>query len=97
MDIRNVTQFANFVSSTNLVGLDTSFLQIVQCLSGYSAACNCYKKEDKLNMYVKCNKAYHQAVKHVVPKFRHEFLSQTGERQISFYNDQGQLISVMTR
>jgi len=97
MDIRNVTQFANFVSSTHLVGLDTSFLQIVQCLNGYNAACNCYKKEDKLKLYEKCNAAYHQAVKHVVPKFRHEFLSKTGERQISFYTDQGHLIIVMTR
>ena len=97
MDIRNVTQFANFVNSTHLVGLDASFLQIVQCLNGYNAACNCYKKEDKLNMYAKCNAAYHQAVKHVVPKLRHEFLSKTGERNISFYNDQGQLILSVTR
>ena len=58
MEIRNVTQFASFISSNGFNNLDGIFIQIIQCVNTYSAACNCYKVEDKRKIYSMCCKLY---------------------------------------
>ena len=95
MDIRNATQFANFVSKGNLVNLDMTFQQVVFCINNYNAACNCWKAEDKKKLYDNCTVTYMNAVKSVVPRFK--FLSKTEERQIQFYTDNGALIGLVCR
>ena len=97
MDIRNATQFANFVSKGNLVNLDMTFQQVVFCINNYNAACNCWKAEDKKKLYDNCTVTYMNAVKSVVPRFKNEFLSKTEERQIQFYLDNGSLIGLVCR
>jgi hypothetical protein len=97
MDIRNATQFANFVSKGNLQNLDMTFQQVVFCINNYNAACNCWKAEDKKKLYDNCTVTYMNAVKSVVPKFKNEFLSKTEERQIQFYTDNGALIGLVCR
>jgi hypothetical protein len=97
MDIRNATQFANFVSKGNLVNLDMTFQQVVFCINNYNAACNCWKAEDKKKLYDNCTVTYMNAVKSVVPRFKNEFLSKTEERQIQFYTDNGALIGLVCR
>jgi hypothetical protein len=97
MDIRNVTQFCNFITSNGFNKSNGSLQQIVSCIDGYSAACNCHKVEDKQKMYAICNKLYSDAIKHIVPTLKHEFLSKTSERQIIFYSDNGTLISILSR
>ena len=51
MEIRNVTQFANFISCYGFAGLDGSFQQVITCVNTYKASCNCYKAEDKQTLY----------------------------------------------
>jgi len=97
MDIGNVTQFAAFISANNLINLDSSLSQVVRCMDTYNAACNCHKREDKLEIYASCNQTYYHAVKNVIPKLKTQFLATTQERQIAFYNDQHQLIGIMSR
>lgn len=97
MDIRNVTQFVNFLSSNGLGTADTLFVQVTQCLHNYEHACNCYKKEDKMALYNACKRLYIDAVNGVVPKMKNVFLSKTTERQIAFYTDEGSLISILSR
>ena len=97
MDIRNATQFANFVSKKNLVNLDMSFQQVVFCINNYNAACNCWKAEQKKKLYDNCTVAYQNAVQNIIPKFKNEFLSKTEERQIQFYLDNGSLIGLVCR
>ena|ERR1035437_895397 len=97
MDIRNATQFANFVSKGNLQNLDMTFQQIVFCINNYNAACNCWKAEDKKKLYDNCTVIYMNAVKNIVPKFKNEFLSKTEERRIQFYTDNGALIGLVCR
>lgn len=97
MNIQNITQFASFISDHDLVKLDSTLLQIINCLNTYKSACSCYKSEDKLNLYNSCNAAYMVAVKTIVPKFKFEFLSKTYERQISFLNDKGHIIGIISR
>jgi hypothetical protein len=97
MDIGNVIQFVSFINANNLINLDSSLSQVVRCMDTYSAACNCHKREDKLEIYATCNQTYYHAVKNVIPKLKPQFLATTSERQISFYNDQHQLIGTISR
>ena len=97
MDIRNATQFADFISKGGLQNLDMNFQQVIFCINNYNAACNCWKADYKKKLYDDCSTAYMNAVKNVVPKFKTEFLSKTEERQIQFYLDNGTLIGLVCR
>lgn len=97
MDIRNVTQFASFISANGFQQLDGIFRQSVDCINGYSSACNCYKVEDKQRLYAACNKLYMDAVRHVVPRFKTIILAKIPDRQISFFSDNGTLIGIVSR
>jgi hypothetical protein len=97
MDIRNVTQFSNFISENELTSLDHVFKQIPICLADFSRRCNCHRKEDKSRIYSKCNVFYINAVKIAAARFKNEFLSKTPEKSITFYNENGSLIMTMHR
>jgi hypothetical protein len=88
---------ARFLSANNLVQLDQSFIQLVHCINNYAASCNCHKKSDKDDLYRTCTKMYLDGVRHVVSRFKNEFLSKTGERQVAFYSEQNQLILIISR
>lgn len=97
MDFKNPTEFARFLSDNELSRLDSTFSQLVNCINNYAAACTCDKREDKLRMYGVCTKLYQDGVQHVVPKFKNEFLSKTTDRQLAFYTESGQLITIISR
>lgn len=97
MEIRNVTQFANFVSTNGLMTLDSMFIQTVNCLNTYKAMCNCRGGADKLRLYGNCNKLYSDSVKVIVPRLKDQFLSKVQEYQISFYSEDGHLMGVISR
>jgi len=97
MDIRNVTQFASFISDNDLGRIDGIFQQVITCINTYKFSCNCYKLEDKQKLYASCNKMYMDSVQHIVPRFKNEFLSKIPERQISFYMENGGLIFILSR
>ncbi len=84
--------FVNFLSANGLADKDSLFTQMVNCVNNFRAACNCYKKEDKLKMWKTCGSLFNNAVAHVVPKWKEEFLSKTTERQIIFYTEHGDLL-----
>ena len=65
MDIRNVTQFSNFVEGNNLTRLDSNFQQIVNCLNAYKRGCDCWKRSDRETEYKKCYNQYLSTVKRV--------------------------------
>lgn len=97
MDIRNATQFADFLSSSGLSTLDSSFIQIINCANNFRSMCNCYKASDKAKMYNQCNQMYANSVSYVIPKFKNQLLSKTSDRSIYFYSDSGALIGKVTR
>ncbi len=97
MNIKNATEFAMFVSKYNLVQEDSTLQQILNCINSYSAACSCWKAEEKAKMYETCNRIYYHAVKHVVPKLKTSFFAVIPDRQITFYNDSNQIIAIVSR
>jgi hypothetical protein len=97
MEIRNVTQFANFLESNGLQTLDGGFVQTIACVKNFSVACNCYKVEDKQKIYKICCNLYINSVTQLVPKFKNAILQKIPEGRISFYNDNGGLIAIVSR
>lgn len=97
MQINNVTQFVNFLSSNSFQDLDTMFIQTIQCVSKYSSTCSCYKAEDKMKMYNLCCKLYLDSVVHVIPKFKNIILQKIPEGKITFLNDNGSVIAIVSR
>lgn len=97
MEIKNVTQFCNFIKSNNLTALDSVFSQIITCINNYAASCNCHKVQDKQKIYDNCNRLYTDAVRNIVPKFKNVILPKIPEGRISFYVDNGGLISILSR
>lgn len=97
MDIRNVTQFASFVSSNGLITLDLNFKQIAICIGDFMRYCGCHRQADKDRIYQNCNRIYIEAVKLAATRFKNEFLSKTTDRQIAFYLDNNQLIATVSR
>jgi hypothetical protein len=97
MDIRNPTQFANFIKTGELMNLDMVFLQICHCIENVSKACNCHGNDAKQKMYNNCNVLYANAVRTLVPRFKDNFLSKTEDRQIQFYLENGTLIGLVCR
>jgi hypothetical protein len=97
MNISSPTDMARFVSANELVHLDQNFSQLVNCINNYAVACNCHKKEDKDKLYGVCTRLYLDGARHVVSRFKHQFLAKTTDRQIAFYTEQGQLIVIMSR
>lgn len=97
MEISNVTQFANFIQANNLMALDATFLQVVNCIQNFSTACNCYKAEDKQRIFNMCCKLYVDAVRIVVPKHKNVILQRVPEGRITFRSDNGSLIAIVSR
>jgi hypothetical protein len=97
MDIRNVTEFSNFVQTKNLTRLDATFQHMVNCVEEYRRGCDCWRRSERDAQYQKCTKQYLSIVRGIVPRFKNEFLAQTTERQICFYTENGQLIIILSR
>lgn len=97
MEIHNPTQFASFVSSNGLTGLDELFNQVVICIGDYSRQCNCHRQNDKVRIYQNCNKLYSAAAMIAGTRLKGEFLNKTSDRQIAFYSENGTLIAIASR
>lgn len=97
MDIRNATQFANFIQQSGLAMKDMAFQQVTFCVSQLGKMCNCWKAEDKKKLYDNCTLTYINAVKNVVPRFKEDFISKTEDRTINFYTENGALIGIVNR
>jgi hypothetical protein len=97
MDIRNATQFANFISQHGLASLHPTFQQVVTCIHDYSVACNCHANENKATLYNNCNNMYNSGATVASTKFRSIFLSKIPDRIISFFNDSGKIIAIASR
>lgn len=97
MEIRNVTQFSNYIESNDLTRLDPSFQTIVSCMAEYKRGCDCWKREDRDKQYSKCVNLYLSASRHLVNRFKNEFLAKTAERQIILYTENGTMIVILNR
>ena len=97
MDIRNATQFSNFVKAAHIESLDMAFQQVVMCVNNYAGACNCWKAEVKQRLYDDCTRKYMDAVRNAVPRLKSQILDKTSDRQITFFLDNRTVIGLICR
>ena len=97
MDIRSATNFLSLVQQYGMKDLHPLFNQLENCLNNYDAACDCYKRNDRVEMYRKCNNIYCESIRSVIPSLRLQFLMKTGEHRISFYTEHGALLMTISR
>ena len=87
MNIANATEFNNFIKSNEFFNADPVFGQLNQCLDTYLHKCNCYNKQDKIDMYNKCNSLYYSIISGTMPKLKSKILAKIGDRMIYFYDN----------
>ena len=92
MDIRNVTEFRNFVNLNGLTNSHSTLQGLVGCVMDYERACGCWSQEKKQKIYNNCKILYAQAVSIATSQMRNAFLSKAPDRRLNFYQD-GQLLA----
>jgi hypothetical protein len=97
MDIRNVTQFYNFITQNDMVNLHSALQQISDCIHNYQLACSCYDGTVRNKTYQDCNRKYIDAVRSAVPSLSAQFLSKTGNNTIEFFWDETNYIRSIRR
>ena len=97
MEIRSASQFLSFIQQYGINNSHVLFTQLENCLNNYQSACDCYKSNDKIDMYKKCNNIYCESIRSVIPSLRLQFLMKTGEHRISFYTEHGALLMTISR
>lgn len=95
MEIKNVTEFRNFIRSNNLNGINGLIDQTTTCVDEYEHGCNCWKAKERQNIYNRCRVNYENAVG-VSMGLKTRFLQCTSDSMITFFSD-GRVIGVMRR
>ena len=98
MEIKNATQFVNFIVDHKLQNLHPSFNAIVICLNDYKRFCvGCSSVTKRDEIYNNCNQQYEQIIKGVLLNFTGQFLSAVNESRISFYKDEVKYLGSISR
>ena len=96
MDIRNATEFRNFLNIAQLRGLHQSFDAVCHCMMDYERGCDCWKSNQKQKVYENCKMMYQNAVALAMCSYKGQFLARTPDGQICFFQD-GRPIGTMRR
>lgn len=98
MDIRNFTQFANLLASTQTIHLNGSFDRIFTCMMLYNSFCSCggNTDRDRASKHSECNRIYREALGSVDGIKAHLFKN-SSDNTISFYIDDVHHIKTLCR
>jgi hypothetical protein len=94
MEIKNVTQFNNFISGNNLSNSHPNFSKLTLCLTDYSRMCNCGNQIDRDKKYNECNQLYIQAINSISPQLKYLMMSKITDSYISFNVDNRHIKSI---
>lgn len=93
MEIRNVTEFRNFVVNNKLSVLSQEIHAVVVCVADYERGRSCWKASDRDRIYANCKALYVKAVGLVARQFASNFSAYSLDR-INFSLDGVPLVSV---
>jgi len=94
MDIRNVTEFRNFLRVNGLSNSHPTFQAVLSCVMDYERTCNCSSKMTKQNIYNNCKRLYGIAAGVAVTSMRTEVLSKIPDRRLRLFQDNALLASI---
>jgi len=87
MDIRNVTEFRNFVNANQLNGLSKEIQAVTICITDYERGCSCWKEGDRQKIYDNCKALYIRAVGIITSQFSSQFVEKTPDKRVNFFQD----------
>ncbi len=98
MDVRNFTQFASLLSSTQTIQFNSAFDRLVTCMQVYNSMCQCggNSNQDKTNKHNECNRIYRESINSTDSIKSHLFQGTT-DNTISFYIDDSHHIKTLVR
>lgn len=87
MDIKNVTEFRNYVDAHGFRSLHKDIEATCICVMDYERGCNCWKANDRQKVYNNCKALYARAVGTITKLFAPQFLTYAQGHGITFYQD----------
>lgn len=87
MDIRNVTEFRNFVDAHGLRSLHRDIEATCVCVMDYERGCSCWNNSDRQKIYNNCKGLYARSVGVIVKMFSPQFLNFAPKNIITFWQD----------
>lgn len=96
MDIRNVTEFRNFVNNNQLRTLHSAIDAVCICVMDYEKGCGCWNNNDRQRIYENCKILYQQAIGVISNTYKSHFMAHVIEQQLNFYMD-GRIIGSIRR
>lgn len=96
MDIRNITEFRNFVDRNGLRSLHHDIEAVSICVADYERGCSCWNAGDRDKVYNNCKCLYLKSVGISIRQFAPQFLAASQGQAINFLQD-GNLIGSIRR
>lgn len=96
MRINGANEMYNLLRTTGLIDKNPITKGFVNCILSIQG-CACTSRSERLKIQQHCNKLYVELARWASSNMIHDFLTKTSERQISFYTDSGDLITIMSR
>lgn len=96
MEIRNVTEFRNFIDDAKLRGLHQDIDAVAICVMDYERGCNCWRGNARQKIYNNCKALYVKSMGVILGAFANHFLSHCKDHGITFMQD-GILIGSLRR
>ena len=93
MDIRNVTEFRNYIVANQLASLSRDIEAVVICVADYERGCSCWKAGDRDKIYANCKGLYVRAVQTISRQFAPQFTG-PARTTITFLQDGVQISKV---
>lgn len=87
MEIRNVTEFRNFVNGNGLRGIHPDIDAVAICVMEYERGCNCWKGNARQQIYNNCKALYIKSMGAVLGTFAGHFLSHCRDNCLTFMQD----------
>lgn len=78
MDIRNVTEFKNYVMANKLASLSRDIESVVICLTDYERGCSCWKAGDRQKIYDNCRALYIRTAQMIERQLGQQFAAAAG-------------------
>jgi len=87
MEIRNVTEFRNFVNGNGLRNIHGDIDAVATCVMDYERGCNCWNSGDRQKIYNTCKALYVKSIAVIQTQLASLFLSKVPGHRIVFFQD----------
>jgi hypothetical protein len=96
MEIHGASAFLHFLRNSGLTNIDGQATALMVCMDEFDRLCACDTIEYKAAKINNCRAIYQNFISGA-DRFKHEFLSKSGNSKITFYSDDGKHLKTFSR